>query len=254
MIVLKSSQEIEKMTVACRIVAEALEELKGLVGPGVTTLELDSFVEAFILKRGGVPAFKGYRGFPNSLCTSINNQVVHGIPSPNSKLNDGDIVSLDLGVFYDGYYGDAAVTYPVGNINPYAKRLLEVTEESLYKGIEMSRPNKRVSDISSAVQFHVEKNGYSVVRDFVGHGIGKDLHEEPQIPNFGSSGQGPRIKEGMTFAIEPMVNAGDYAVVILEDKWTAVTKDGSLSAHFEHTVAVTKDGPVILTQLKKKQG
>jgi len=166
-------------------------------------------------------------------------------------LEEGDIISLDLGVFYEGYYGDGAVTYPVGDINPSAKRLLDITKEALYRGIEMARPNNRISDISNTIQTYVERNGYSVVRDFVGHGIGKSLHEEPQIPNFGFSGQGPRIKEGMTFAIEPMVNEGDYAVVILEDKWTAVTKDGSLSAHFEHTIAVTKDGSIILTQLKK---
>ncbi|MEK6692537.1 MAG: type I methionyl aminopeptidase [Nitrospirota bacterium] len=251
MIILKSSQEIEKMALACRIVAEALEELKGLVKPGVTTLELDRFVETFILDRGGAPAFKGYRGYPNSLCTSINSQVVHGIPSPHSMLEEGDIISLDLGVYYDGYYGDGAVTYPVGNISTSARKLLDVTEDALYEGIGMARPGYRISDISSTIQTYVEKKGYSVVRDFVGHGIGRSLHEEPQIPNFGPSGQGPRIKEGMTFAIEPMVNAGDYAVVIMEDKWTAVTKDGSLSAHFEHTVAVTKDGTVIMTQLKK---
>lgn len=252
LIILKSRQEIEKMSVACRIVAEALEGLKELVQPGVTTLELDQFVEAFILNRGGIPAFKGYRGFPSSLCTSINNQVVHGIPSPHVKLEEGDIVSLDLGVFYDGYYGDGAVTYPVGGVSPSVSRLLNVTKEALYRGIERAMTGNRISDISSTIQDYVEKNGYSVVRDFVGHGIGRSLHEEPQIPNFGSSGQGPRIKEGMTFAIEPMVNAGDHEVVILEDAWTAVTKDGSLSAHFEHTVAVTDDGPMILTILKNK--
>lgn len=239
------------MAVACSIVAEVLEKLKELIKPGVTTLELDIFVEEYIRNRGGIPAFKGYRGFPNSLCTSINSQVVHGIPSAHSRLKEGDIISLDLGVCYDSYYGDGAVTYPVGNIIPSTKRLLDVTAEALYRGIEMARPGNRISDISNTIQTYVEKNGYSVVRDFVGHGIGRSLHEEPQIPNFGLSGQGPRIKEGMTLAIEPMVNEGDSAVVILEDKWTAVTKDGSLSAHFEHTVAVTEDRPIILTQLKK---
>lgn len=251
MIVLKSWQEIDKMAVASRIVAEALESLKDLIMPGVSTSELDRFVEAFIIERGGLPAFKGYRGFPSSICTSINNQVVHGIPSPNVKLREGDIISLDLGVFYDGYYGDGAITYPVGAISDSAHRLLDVTVEALYKGIEKARPGNRISDISYAIQNYVEKNGYSVVRDFVGHGIGRSLHEEPQIPNFGSSGQGPRIREGMTFAIEPMVNEGEYEVVILEDGWTAVTRDGSLSAHFEHTVAVTDNDPIILTTLKK---
>jgi methionyl aminopeptidase len=251
MIIIKSPEEIDKMAMACCIVAETLEGLKQLVRPGVTTLELDRFVESFILGRGGIPAFKGYRGFPSSLCTSLNNQVVHGIPSPHVRLQEGDIISLDLGVFYDGYYGDGAVTLPVGAISPSAKKLLDVTEEALYKGIEKARPGNRVSDISDAIQTYVEKNGYSVVRDFVGHGIGRRLHEEPQIPNFGSSGQGPRIREGMTFAIEPMVNEGGYEVVILEDAWTAATKDGNLSAHFEHTVAVTDNGPIILTALKK---
>lgn len=238
------------MAIPCRIVAEALEGIKELIVAGVTTLELDRFAEAFILERGAVPAFKGYRGFPNSLCTSVNNQVVHGIPSSRVKLTEGDIISLDLGVFYDGYYGDGAVTYAVRTISPDVKRLLNVTREALYKGIEKARVGSRLSDISHAIQSYVERHGYSVVRDFVGHGIGKSLHEEPQIPNFGPPGQGPRIREGMTFAIEPMVNAGGFETVISEDSWTAVTRDGSLSAHFEHTVAVTNNGPRILTELK----
>lgn len=252
LIILKSRQEIEKMAVAGKIVAEALERLRELILPGASTLELDRFVEAFILEGGGSPAFKGYRGYPNSLCTSLNSQIVHGIPSPYVRLKEGDIISLDLGVLYDGYYADGAVTYPVGDISPSVRRLLGVTEKALYKGIEKARAGNRISDISSAVQGFAESNGYSVVRDFVGHGIGKSLHEEPQIPNFGSPGLGPRVSEGMTFAIEPMVNEGGFEIAILEDGWTAVTKDGSLSAHFEHTVAVTEDGPVILTALKKK--
>jgi len=239
------------MAVASRIVVEALEGLRGLVHAGVSTLELDQFVEAFIIERGGIPAFKGYRGFPSSICTSINNQVVHGLPSSHVRLKEGDIISIDLGVLYDGYYGDGAITYPVGVVSDSAKRLLDVTAEALYKGIDKARPGNRVSDISYAIQSYVEENGYSVVRDFVGHGIGRSLHEDPQIPNFGPSGEGPRIREGMTFAIEPMVNEGRYEVVILDDGWTAVTKDGSLSAHFEHTVAVTESGPIILTDLKK---
>lgn len=240
------------MAVAGKIVAESLERLKELVMPGVSTLELDRFVEDFILARGGSPGFKGYRGYPNSLCTSLNNQIVHGIPSSYVRLSEGDIISLDLGVLYEGYYADGAITYPVGDIRPSVNRLLDVAEKALYKGIEKARAGSRVSDISSAIQDFAENNGYSVVRDFVGHGVGKSLHEEPQIPNFGSPGHGPRIRKGMTFAIEPMVNEGSYEISILEDGWTAVTRDGSLSAHFEHTVAVTEEGPVILTALKKK--
>ncbi len=247
MIILKSRQEIASISRACRIVAEALEEIKGLIKPGTTTAEIDNLVEGFIRKKGGVPAFKGYRGFPNSICTSINEQVVHGIPS-DRKLIEGDIISLDLGVIIDGYYGDAAVTFPVGEVSLKALRLLKVTEASLYAGIEKAIIGNRVSDISCAIQTLVEKEGFSVVRDFVGHGIGRYLHEEPQIPNFGEAGHGARLKEGMTLAIEPMVNAGDYRTTLLNDKWTAVTVDGELSAHFEHTIAVTSDGPLILTK------
>ncbi len=247
MIVLKSQDEIQRMAEACRIVAEVLEGIKRSVAPGIRTIELDEYTEAFIISRGARPAFKGYRGYPASVCTSINEQVVHGIPSSN-RLREGDIISLDIGVHYRGFYGDAALTLPVGKVNAHAERLLAATEESLYRGIEKAVPGNRLSDVSAAIQECVEKEGFTVVRNFVGHGIGRDLHEEPQIPNFGKPGQGPEIREGMTLAIEPMVNAGGWEVMILDDGWTAVTKDGSLSAHFEHTIAVTKDGNVILTK------
>lgn len=248
MILIKSEDEIARMRRACRIVAAALEALKPAVAPGVTTMELEKIAEAFILGEGGRPAFKGYRGYPASLCASVNSQVVHGIPS-GLKLREGDILSLDLGVYLDGFYGDAALTLPVGKISPGAARLLEVTRESLERGIEMAREGNRLSDISHAIQSHVEKNGFSVVKTFVGHGIGRMLHEDPQVPNFGPPGTGPGLQRGMTLAIEPMVNAGDWRVKILEDGWTAVTADGSLSAHFEHTVLVTGNGPNILTKL-----
>ncbi len=248
MIILKSNDELSRMARACKIVAEALQGLKEVVRPGVTTAELDSYVESFIRKRGAIPAFKGYRGYPASLCTSVNDQVVHGIPSAR-RLGEGDIISLDLGVYLDGFYGDAAISLPVGSVGPEAKRLLQITEEALYRGIDMARVNKRVSDISNAIQGFVEAAGYSVVRHFVGHGIGMELHEDPQVPNFGPPGQGPVLKEGMTLAIEPMVNRGGCEIAILDDGWTAVTKDGSLSAHFEHTVAVTNNGPSILTKI-----
>jgi methionyl aminopeptidase len=247
MIVLKSQAEIDTMAEAGIIVAEALEALKSLVKPGVTTRELDRAAEEFIRSRNSIPAFKGYRDFPASLCASVNDQIVHGIPS-DRVLVEGDIIGLDLGAIVDGYYGDAAITVPVGSITPEAERLIKVTETSLYRAIEQIREGNRLSDISNAVQSHVEAEGYSVVRDFVGHGIGRALHEEPQIPNFGKPGQGPRLRVGMVLAIEPMVNVGRPEVRILSDHWTAVTQDGSLSAHFEHTVAVTKNGPAILTK------
>jgi methionyl aminopeptidase len=236
------------MAESCRIVAEVLEGIKKNVAPGITTKEIDEFAESYILTKGGNPAFKGYRGYPASVCTSVNEQVVHGIPS-STKLKKGDIISLDIGVYYNGFYGDAAVTLPVGEINNRAKQLLSVTEEALRKGIEMAVIGNRLSDISSAIQNCVEKEGFSVVRNFVGHGIGRELPEEPQIPNFGKPGEGPELMEGMTLAIEPMVNTGGWEVVILNDGWTAVTKDKSLSSHFEHTVAVTKNGYCILTKL-----
>ena len=248
MIILKTSEEINKMARACRIVGEVLEDLKAFVKPGIATKDIERRAEEKISARGGTAAFRGYRGYPASICTSVNDQVIHGIPS-QMKLKGGDIISVDVGVYIDGFYGDGAATFPVGEISPLAGKLLRVTEEALYKGIGMATPRHRVSDISSAIQNHVEANGFSVVRAFVGHGIGMSLHEEPQIPNFGVSGQGPRLKKGMTIAIEPMVNAGGYEVSILEDGWTAVTGDGGLSAHFEHTVAITDGDAIILTKV-----
>lgn len=248
MIILKSRHEIEKMKISNRIVVEVLEEIKKKIRVGVTTIELDRLAESVILKKGGTPAFKGYRGYPNSLCISINEQVVHGIPS-NRRLKDGDLVSIDLGVYHDGYYGDAAITVGAGEITPEAKRLLDATQKALYIGIEKARAGNHLSDISNAVQMYVEGEGFSVVRAFVGHGIGTSLHEEPQVPNFGEAGKGPLLKSGMVLAIEPMVNAGVSDVDVLEDDWTVVTADGSLSAHFEHTVAVTDNGVEILTEL-----
>lgn len=248
MIVLKSEDEIKRISEACRIVAEALAGIRKMVAPGITTLELNGFAESFISARKAVPAFKGYRGYPASICSSVNEQVVHGIPS-SSKLKDSDIISLDLGVYFKGFYGDAALTLPVGGINDEAKKLLRVTEESLTHGIENAVVNGRLGDISFAVQDHVESAGFSVVRNFVGHGIGRDLHEEPQVPNYGNQGQGAELMEGMTLAIEPMVNAGGWEIEILKDGWTAVTRDRRLSAHFEHTIAITSKGPKVLTKL-----
>lgn len=247
MIILKSPEEIKRMSRACVIAAEALRALEEIVKPGISTKEIERFVEKMVQDRGAVPAFKGYRNYPSSVCTSVNDQVVHGIPS-SVALNEGDIVSIDLGVYLDGFYGDAAVTLPVGKVSPLAEKLIRVTKEALALGIERARPGNRVSDISHAIQKHVEANGFSVVRSFVGHGIGRSLHEEPQVPNFGEPGHGPRLREGMTLAIEPMVNAGSYEVSVLHDGWTAVTVDGSLSAHYEHTVAITGNGPRILTK------
>jgi methionyl aminopeptidase len=248
MIILKSKSEIEKMTIACHIVAEVLQELVRVVRPGLTTLELDAFAERSIRTRGGVPAFKGYRGFPNTLCVALNEQVVHGIPSKR-RLRAGDIIGLDLGAKWEGYYGDAAVTVPVGQIPSDTECLLTTAREALYMGIKEVSAGKHLSDISHAIQCYAETRGYSVVRAFVGHGIGTALHEEPQVPNFGPPGRGPRLKAGMVLAIEPMVNIGDADVEILDDGWTVVTADGQLSAHFEHTVAITDDGPQILTAL-----
>lgn len=248
MIILKSPREIEKMRVSGRMVAEILEIVSSLVKPGVTTVELDRVAEQEALKRGARPAFKGYSGYRYSLCTSVNDQVVHGIPGER-KLLPGDIVSLDFGVLLDGFYGDAAVTLPVGDISEAARRLLRVTEESLQAGIEKASPGNRLSDISHAVESHVQGYGFSAVRDFVGHGIGAALHESPQIPNFGPAGKGVRLKPGMVLAIEPMINEKGWEVSVLKDGWTAITEDGGLSAHFEHTVAVTENGPEILTKL-----
>jgi methionyl aminopeptidase len=248
LIILKSHDEIERMAVAGRIVAEVLEKIRNIVAPDVTTLELDKFAESYIKSKGASPAFKGYRGFPASICTSVNEQVVHGIPS-SERLREGDIVSLDTGVYCNGFYGDAALTLAVGEVSKNTKQLLSVTEKSLYLGIEKAVAGNRLFDISSAIQNQAESEGFSVVRSFVGHGIGRELHEDPQIPNLGRQGEGPMLKEGMTLAIEPMVNAGTWDVEILDDGWTAVTKDKSLSAHFEHTVVITSNGPVILTKI-----
>lgn len=247
MIVCKSPAEVQKMRAANALVADVLAELQTLVEPGVTTLELDAAAERRILEAGAVPAFKGYHGYPATLCASINDAVVHGIPSA-AKLVEGDLVSLDMGVVLDGFYGDSAVTVGVGQISDAAAELMRVTREALERAIECARVGGRVSDLGHAVQHHVEAHGFSVVREFVGHGIGTSLHEEPQVPNYGEPGRGPRLQEGMVLAIEPMVNAGTPGVRVLDDGWTAVTTDGSLSAHFEHSVAVLKGGPVILSR------
>jgi methionyl aminopeptidase len=235
------------MRAAGRLVGEVLTALSAKVVPGVTTAELDELAEQLITSAGAVPAFKGYHGYPASICASINDEVIHGIPSGRRVLVEGDILSIDVGASLEGYFGDSAVTLPVGHVSEEAATLLRVTEESLYKAIDKARPGARVSDIGHAVQHHVESYGFSVVREFVGHGIGQRMHEEPQVPNYGDPGRGPRLAEGMVLAIEPMVNAGKPAVKVLADGWTAVTRDKSLSAHFEHTVAVTADAPWILT-------
>ena len=230
------------------IVWGALEQMRAIVKPGISTKDLDECAEAYTAEHHAKPAFKGYRGYPGSVCTSINQEVVHGIPSPSRRLREGDVLSMDFGIELDGYFGDAALTVPVGKISPERGRLLRVTRESLERAIEQVRLGNRLGDISAAVQEWVEKNGFSVVREFVGHGIGTRMHEEPQLPNYGKPGQGPRLQEGMVLAIEPMVNAGGPGVRVLDDDWTAVTLDGSDSAHFEHTVAVTTNGPRILTR------
>ena len=236
------------MREAGRLVGEVLTELASHVEPGVSTGDLDALAEKRIRQAGATPAFKGYHGYPGSICASINDEVIHGIPSGRRLLQPGDVISIDVGASLDGYFGDSAMTLPVGQVSEEAATLLRVTEESLYKAIEQARPGSRVSDIGHAVQQHVEASGFSVVREFVGHGIGQQMHEEPQVPNYGEAGRGPRLVEGMVLAIEPMVNAGKPAVKVLSDGWTAVTRDGSLSAHFEHTVAVTAGEPWILTE------
>ena len=252
MIELKTASQIERMRRAGQIVWEVLDQLKRTICAGISTQELDTLARDTILRLGGRSAFKGYQGFPAHICTSVNDEVVHGIPSKR-KLKEGDIVGLDVGVVVDGYYADAAMTVGVGAISPEASDLVAVTELALNSGIEMAKPSHRLSDISHAVQMAVEQRGFSVVRDFVGHGIGNKLHEPPQIPNYGKPGYGPELFPGMVLAIEPMVNLGGPAVKILEDGWTAVTADGTWSAHFEHTVAVTEDTPEILTQCPKKK-
>ena len=247
MIILKSRREIDRMKAASRIVAEVLNGLRTLVEPGISTYELDRFAAAEASKRKAKCAFRGYHNYPNSLCCSPNDQVVHGLAS-KTPLRSGDIVSLDFGVIYDDFYGDAAVTLPVGEISGAAKRLIDVTKESLYSAIKMAIPGNRLGDISAAVQIYVESRGFSVVRDFVGHGIGRSLHEDPQIPNYGVANKGIKLKSGMVLAIEPMINEKSHEVKVLNDNWTVVTCDGGLSAHFEHTVAITDNGPEILTQ------
>lgn len=233
---------------AGKIVAKALSEVRKAAKPNVTTLELDEIAEKYIKSCGATPAFKGYHGFPGNICSSVNEEVVHGIPGLK-KLKNGDTVSVDIGAVINGYYGDAAITIPVGEIHTEVQRLLDVTEQSLYKGIERAIINNRLSDISHAVQQHAESFGYGVVRDYVGHGIGRNMHEDPQVPNYGQPGRGPRLKPGMTLAIEPMINMGTHEVTTLDDGWTVITSDGKRSAHFEHTIAITHDGPEIMTKL-----
>ena len=249
MIVCRSSAELEQMREAGRLVGEVLSELAAAVAPGVSTADLDELAEKRIRQAGATPAFKGYHDYPCVLCRSVNNEIIHGIPSEKRMLKEGDIVSIDCGVVMDGYYGDSAITVPVGkSLAPELKKLLDVTETSLKKAIEEVRLGKTVGDVGAAVQEYVEANGFSVVREFVGHGIGTRLHEDPQVPNFGTRGHGTRLREGMVLAIEPMVNIGKPGARVLDDKWTAVTEDGSYSAHFEHTVAVTRNGPLVLTE------
>ncbi|GAX89299.1 type I methionyl aminopeptidase [Effusibacillus lacus] len=248
MIVCKSKTELDLMREAGRIVALTHQELAKAIRPGITTQELDRIAEEFIRSHGAVPSFKGYHGYPASICASVNEELVHGIPGPRT-LKDGDIISIDIGAYIHGFHGDSAWTYPVGTISDEAAKLLQVTEESLFKGIEQAIEGNRLSDIGHAVQKHVEAAGFSVVRDYVGHGIGSQMHEDPQIPNYGPPNKGPRLKVGMTLAIEPMVNVGTYHCKTLPDNWTVVTADQSLAAHFEHTVAITENGPEILTRL-----
>ena len=248
MIIIKSQKEIEIMREAGKIVAETHEILRSAITPGISTLELDKIAEENIRKYNAIPSFKGYGGFPGTICASVNEEVVHGIPG-NRVLKDGDIVSLDVGAYYKGYHSDSAKTHGVGIISEEDRKLIEVAKESFYEGIKFAKLGYRLSDISHAIQAHVEKHGFSVVRDLVGHGVGSELHEDPQIPNYGSPGKGPKLKEGMVLAIEPMVNAGKFHVKMLGDGWTIVTIDSKKSAHYEHTIAITEDGPLILTRL-----
>ena len=249
MINLKSPREIETMKGASRIVAEILQELKGNIREGATTADMDRMAEELTLKKKAKPAFKGYRGFPASLCISVNDEVVHGIPSPKRVLKSGDVVGLDFGVIYEGYYGDSAMTVPIGTISPEVAKLVKVTEECLYMAIEKAVPGNHIADISAAVQTHAEANKFGIVRDFCGHGIGRSLHEDPPVLNYVQNGKGPKIKPGLVLAIEPMINMGTDKVKVLDDGWTVITADGKPSAHFEHTIAVMPDGPVILTRV-----
>ena len=248
MILLKSPRELGHMRDAGRILAEVKDRLRAMVRPGITTKQIDQDVEAFIVSRGAQSAFKGYRGYPATVCISINEEVVHGIPSPKRKLREGDIVGLDLGCIVEGYYADCAITLPVGEVTARVQELLDVTRESLDKAIVQCRPGNRIGDVSHAVQTHSESHGFGVVRAFVGHGIGRSLHEDPQVPNFGEPGTGKPLKAGMVLAIEPMVTMGTWEVRVLEDRWTAVTQDGSWAAHFEDTIAITDNGPEVLTR------
>ncbi len=247
MVVLKTARELKIMREAGRISAKALQLVGNAIEPGISTAELDKMAYDYIISTGAKPNFLNYGGFPATACISINNQVIHGIPNKHTIIHKGDIVSVDLGAVYDGYNGDNAATFACGEVSPEAQRLMDVTKESLYEGIKMATVGNRIGDIGSAVQKYVEARGYSVVRKFVGHGVGASLHEDPEVPNFGTAGRGVRLLKGMTLAIEPMVNAGTYDVRQLSDGWTVITADGSLSAHFEHTIAITEDGPVILT-------
>jgi methionyl aminopeptidase len=248
MVELKNEIEIVKIEKSCHMVADVLRKLKEMVRPGLRTIELDEEAVKMTKKFGARPAFLNYRGYPRSVCVSINDEVVHGIPSKDRKIQDGDIVSLDFGVEYAGYYGDAAISVAAGNVSPKAARLMEITEKALYEGISKAVPGNRLHDISAAVQRFTEAEGFSVVRDFVGHGIGKKMHEDPMVPNFGEPGTGILLEAGMVIAIEPMVNEKSWEVVVLDDEWTVVTKDKGLSAHFEHTIAITKNGPIILSK------
>ena len=247
-ILIKSAAEIEKMRTSGIALRKVHEAVKAVVRPGVSTMDLENAAAAKIEALGAKPAFLGYHGYPAVLCTSVNNEVIHGIPNARRVLQEGDVVSVDCGVIVDGFYSDCAVTYPVGQLKPEVEKLLRVTEASLYAGIDKAVAGGRLFDISAAVQAMCETAGFGVVREFVGHGIGKNMHEDPQLPNYGTEGKGPRLKPGMVLAIEPMINAGAPEVKVLEDGWTAITVDGSVSAHFEHTVAITWDGPVILTR------
>ncbi len=254
MISIKSGNEIELMKRAGEIVALVLEKISESVKPGVTTLELDRIAEELIVKKGAVPSFKGYRGlpgaidFPASICASVNNEVVHGIPGLK-VLNDGDIISVDVGAYLNGFHGDAARTFTVGKVSEKAQKLIDVTRQSFFEGIKKAVPENRITDISGAIQDYVEMNGFSIVRDYIGHGIGREMHEQPEVPNYRTRRRGARLQKGMTIAVEPMVNEGGYQVMVLENKWTVVTIDGSLSAHYENTIAITDDEPVILTKL-----
>jgi methionyl aminopeptidase len=248
-ITIKSRSEFDVMRRAGRLVAETLDKLQHAVKPGMTTGDLDRIAYEHITKHGGVPSFKGYHGFPASICTSVNDEVVHGIPSKRRVLQEGDIISIDCGAIIDGWHGDAALTVAVGHTSPEMEDLMKVTQESLFKGIEQAVPGKRLGDVSAAIQRYAESRGYGVVREYVGHGIGRQMHEEPQVPNWGTPGRGVLLKPGMALALEPMINAGKADVRVLKDDWTVVTQDGKWSAHFEHTVALTDDGPEVLTKL-----